>query len=204
MTVRSTDTDIELTSVRAYVDCPGGGAFVLVGAPGVAVTVRGDVWFNPESRDLTFDELVELKTDLIVYLACDDDGLTGQRLVLREQARRRGIRFVALPIRDFGTPGEAWIRAWRRIKDQVQARLDNGRSIGLCCSYGAGRSGTVAAYALMERGLAAAEALEKVRGNFPEAIESPVQEAWLRSQHPTWTEGDMGTWNIDDADIRKT
>lgn len=40
-------------SIRATVDCPGGGRLVTLGAPGVAIDHRGDAWVDPAGIDET-------------------------------------------------------------------------------------------------------------------------------------------------------
>lgn len=169
-------------SIRATVACPGGGRLVTLGAPGVTIDHRGEVWVDPEGIDATLAALAERDTALFLFLARDGDCPPGFRPLLRQGVRQAGIAFAALPIDDFSAPGAAWMRAWRRLEGRVAALLAEGRAIALCCSYGAGRSGMVAAHLLNARGLSVEAALSTVRRAFPESVESPLQEDWLHNQ----------------------
>ncbi|MBZ7926486.1 hypothetical protein LAC79_32450 [Ensifer adhaerens] len=173
----------DLISIRATVDCPGGGRLVTLGAPGVTIDPRGEIWVDPEGIDETLAALSACGAGLFLFLARDRDCPPGFRALLRRRVRQRGIAFAALPIDDFSAPGAAWMQAWGRLEGRVSALLTGDRAIALCCSYGAGRSGMVAAHILNARGLSVEEALSTVRRAFPESVESPLQEAWLHNQN---------------------
>lgn len=64
----------------------------------------------------------------------------------------------------------------------VDRQMAAGRSLALCCLYGAGRSGTVAAAIVCWKGLSPPEALGRLRSAFADSVESPVQEAWIQLQ----------------------
>jgi protein-tyrosine phosphatase len=55
-------------------------------------------------------------------------------------------------------------------------------TVALTCSFGAGRSGTIAALLLNEQGRPMFDAIRDVRAGFQKAIESAVQEQWLRAR----------------------
>lgn len=169
-------------SIRATVDCPGGGRLVTLGAPGVTIDHRGEVWVDPEGIEATLAALAGWDTALFLFLARDGDCPPGFRPLLRQSVRQAGMPFAALPIDDFSAPCTAWMRAWRRLERCVTARLAEGRAIALCCSYGAGRSGMVATHILNGQGLSVEEALSTVRRAFRESVESPLQEDWLHKQ----------------------
>lgn len=166
-------------SIRATVDCPGAGRLVTLGAPGVTIDHRGTVWVDPDGIDETLRALVARGAALFLFLARDEDCPTGYRPLLRKHVRQTGMAFAALPINDFAAPGAAWVRAWHRLEECVSTLLAGHRAIALCCSYGAGRSGMIAAHILNGRGLSVEEALSTVRRAFPESVESPLQEDWL-------------------------
>jgi hypothetical protein len=166
-------------SIRATVDCPGGGRLVTLGAPGVTIDHRGDAWVDPAGMDETLAALATRGAGLFLFLARDSDCPPRFRAMLRGKVKQAGMAFAALPIDDFSAPGAAWMRAWQRLEDRVSALLGEGRAIALCCSYGAGRSGLAAAHILNRQGLSVVEALSTIREAFPESVESPLQEAWL-------------------------
>ena len=177
-------TDIDgPISIRATVDCPAGGRLVTLGAPGLTISPRGEVWVDPEGLDETLAALAARGADLFLFLARDSDCPPGYRILLRKHVRQTGMAFAALPIDDFSAPGQTWIKAWRRLEGRVYALLAANRAIALCCSYGAGRSGMIAAHILNARGLSVDEALSTVRLAFPESVESPLQEDWLYNQN---------------------
>jgi hypothetical protein len=166
-------------SVRATVNCRGGGRLVTLGAPGVTIDHRGGVWIDPAGVDQTIEALVAGGASLFLFLARDGDCPPGLRLLLRRSITQAGMAFVALPIDDYCAPGAAWMRAWRRLEPMASGLLARNRAIALCCNYGAGRSGMVACYILTRLGLPVEQALSTVRQAFPESVESPLQERWL-------------------------
>ena len=170
-------------SIRAVVECPGTGRLVTLGAPGVTIDHRGEVWIDPEGIEATLAALATHGTGLFLFLARDGDCPAGFRLLLRESVRKAGTTFIALPIDDFSAPGAAWMRAWERLQERISALLAQNRAIALCCSYGAGRSGMVAAHILNAQGLSVDEALSMIRRAFPESVESPLQEDWLHTRN---------------------
>lgn len=166
-------------SIRATVDCPGGGRLVTLGAPGVTIDHRGDAWVDPAGIDETLAALATRGVGLFLFLARDSDCPPRFRAMLRGKVKQAGMAFAALPIDDFAAPGPSWMRAWRRLDGRISALLAAGHAVALCCSYGAGRSGLAAAHILNRRGLSVEEALSTIREAFPESVESPLQEAWL-------------------------
>jgi protein-tyrosine phosphatase/nicotinamidase-related amidase len=99
------------------------------------------------------------------------------------RARAHGLQVRSHPIRDQGAPDPAELRqtlAW--LREAVEA----GGRVVVHCLGGLGRSGLVAATALIEAGLAPAEAIAVVRASRdPRAIESQEQEDFVRS----WVRG---------------
>lgn len=168
--------------IRAVVDCPGGGRLVTLGLPGLAIDHRGRGWVDPEALAETLAELGRQDTALLLLLVRDDECPVGYRRLLKQGARRAGIDLIALPIDDYQAPGAPWLRAWRRIEAMVDRQMAAGRSLALCCLYGAGRSGTVAAAIVCWKGLSPPEALGRLRSAFADSVESPVQEAWIQLQ----------------------
>lgn len=87
--------------------------------------------------------------------------------------------WVQCPIEDFNAPGAAFEAAWAATAADVHARLDRGERIGIHCRAGIGRSGTVAARILVERGMAPPAAIAWVRQHRRGAIETAVQQAYV-------------------------
>ncbi len=89
------------------------------------------------------------------------------------------LDWAQCPIADFAAPGEEFENAWAHAGPIVQRRLDRGERIAIHCRAGVGRSGTIAARVLIERGLDAATALARVRAARPGAVETAPQENYL-------------------------
>lgn len=86
-----------------------------------------------------------------------------------------------LPIVDMGTPDADFEQAWHQAGPALHAKLDAGERIVLHCLGGLGRTGTIAARLLIERGMAPAAAIRAVRQARPGALESAQQEAFVRA-----------------------
>lgn len=100
---------------------------------------------------------------------------------LGERARAQGLAWWHLPVTDGATPSAGFERAWREAGPALHAHLTAGERVVVHCNAGLGRAGTVAARLLIERGMAAEEAIAAVRRARPGAIQTHEQEAWLRA-----------------------
>ena len=84
-----------------------------------------------------------------------------------------GLEVHRYPIPDGSAPSV-------ELMDAIQADIDQGRSRGdvaVACMGGVGRTGTVAACALVRAGRSPAEAIRRVREvRHPEAVETAAQE----------------------------
>jgi ADP-ribosyl-[dinitrogen reductase] hydrolase len=96
----------------------------------------------------------------------------------------RGFAHAHLPIPDFGVPPPNTVALWRGLSPKVHGALAAGARVLVHCRGGLGRSGTLAALVLMERGLSADIAIQQVRHARPGAIETAEQERWLMAQVP--------------------
>jgi ADP-ribosyl-[dinitrogen reductase] hydrolase len=101
---------------------------------------------------------------------------------LPAMARLAGLAWHHVPIADFGVPeGEALVR-WRDLSPRIHRALEGREQIAIHCRAGLGRSGTLAALILTERGIAPADAIARVRAARPGAIETQAQEAFIHAQ----------------------
>jgi ADP-ribosyl-[dinitrogen reductase] hydrolase len=91
------------------------------------------------------------------------------------------IAWAHCPIPDFEAPGPLFHAAWRALRPRLFERLDAGESVVLHCRAGLGRTGTVAALILIERGLSPRDAMGQVRRARPGAIETAVQVEFLET-----------------------
>jgi len=100
---------------------------------------------------------------------------------LGDEARRRGLDWRHLPIRDVSVPGPAFEAVWPAQSAALRAKLGSGENIVVHCRGGLGRAGMIAARLLVEGGLDADAAMARVRAVRPGAIETRAQEHWVRS-----------------------
>jgi protein-tyrosine phosphatase len=100
---------------------------------------------------------------------------------LGNEVRRRGMDWLHLPIRDVGTPSAAFEAHWPLQSRRLRDLLDNGQNILVHCRGGLGRAGMISARLLVESGVEPDEAMTRVRAARPGAIETPRQEAWVRT-----------------------
>ncbi len=84
-----------------------------------------------------------------------------------------GIESVHLPVRDFTAPTLVQMQAFAAQLDQWTAE---GRRVGVHCTAGLGRTGTMVAALMVHRGMSAAEAIAEVRRLRPGSIETGAQE----------------------------
>jgi len=96
-----------------------------------------------------------------------------------------GMGWYHLPIVDGAAPDASWDESWSKThRDELHQFLAAGGSALIHCLGGRGRTGTVAAKLLIECGMDAEEAIQKVRGAREGAIETREQEIYLRAQCP--------------------
>ena len=97
-----------------------------------------------------------------------------------DRCARSGLVWAHCPIDDFSPPGPLFEQHWNGISSCVHALLDRGEGVALHCRAGLGRTGTVAARILTERGLPGLDAIRLVRQTRPGSIETATQEAYLQ------------------------
>lgn len=102
--------------------------------------------------------------------------------------RARGMDWLHLPIVDVQPPSREFGLAWQRTVPGLIARLGQGERVLVHCRGGLGRAGTVAALILREAGLAADDAIARVRAVRPGAIETTAQAAYVKRYKPVGQE----------------
>ena len=100
------------------------------------------------------------------------------------------MEHLRLPIKDVSVPDASWEKAWLRDGPRVRELLRKGGRVCIHCMGGLGRSGLVAARLLVEFGLPPEEAMARVRTSREGAIETPAQEAYVRSCRPAHDHGE--------------
>lgn len=87
-----------------------------------------------------------------------------------------GIGWAAMPVADFGAPGDDI--CWRSLSERAHALLDSGGRVLVHCRGGCGRSGMILLRLMTERGEEAQAALARLRAARPCAVETEGQMAW--------------------------
>ena len=88
-----------------------------------------------------------------------------------------GIEQQHIPVEDFTAPT---IEQMAELVAIVEASVAEGTAVGVHCTAGLGRSGTMAAAYLVSQGATADEAIMTVRDLRPGSIETEAQEAAVR------------------------
>jgi protein-tyrosine phosphatase len=89
-----------------------------------------------------------------------------------------GLRFVSYPIPDLGVPASRTVAAF--LVQVLSRDLNDGKNVAIHCRQGVGRSGLIAAGALIVAGMDAASALRVVSAARGVAVpETPEQHRWI-------------------------
>lgn len=143
---------------------------------------------RPRGGDWLQDEAVAWRRaglDVVVSLLEDEEAAQLELAHEAEAAHREGIEFIRFPIKDRGVPDSS--DATRALLHRIVEALNAGKHVVVHCRQGIGRSGLIAAGALMTSGVGTEEAIKAVSiargGPIPE---TSAQLEWL--QHlPTLT-----------------
>lgn len=98
---------------------------------------------------------------------------------LPRAVRDAGLLWLHAPIPDVSVPGLAFEAGWKTIAPRLTNDMREGRSVVVHCRGGLGRAGMIAAKLLVMMGEDASNAIARVRGVRPGAIETPEQEAYV-------------------------
>ncbi|AWB66925.1 phosphatase [Saccharobesus litoralis] len=92
-----------------------------------------------------------------------------------------GIAWFYAPIDDHQAPSNEFDIEWPSQKDQVHAILDKQQGVALHCMGGQGRTGTIAAQLLIERGRDYEQARAEVKAVKPGALTIEKQTDYLKA-----------------------
>jgi ADP-ribosyl-[dinitrogen reductase] hydrolase len=96
-----------------------------------------------------------------------------------QRAQARDINWRHMPIVDVEPPDERFEHIWESAGPSLRDALRVGERVLVHCRGGLGRAGTVAALLLVDQGVAAAEAIKRVRAARPGAIQTDEQEQYV-------------------------
>ena len=157
-------------------DRPGGlGLTFLPGKHGPSLRYPGRVYRRELGADL--DALRRFGIAALVLLIEDHELERWGDLEIVARAAERGVDVLRFPVADGHAPGPG-------VMDAVLSAITEHRRTGpvaVACMGGVGRTGTVAACALVDAGWGAEEAISEVRRiRHPQAVETAEQEAFVR------------------------
>lgn len=137
-------------------------------------------------RDLDID-LAAIKAWGATHLATmieDAEFVALDVVGLPERAKAHGLIWHHAPIHDGCAPDERFEKVWRRIRPELLSALERGEGVVVHCKGGLGRAGTVASLLLAayEPALPIDDVIAAIRGARPNAVETAVQERYLRQR----------------------
>jgi protein-tyrosine phosphatase len=143
----------------------------------VATRPRGGDWLEDEARGWRRAGL-----DVLISLLENEEAARLELAHEKDIAESNGIAFVSFPIPDRGVP--ASVSAALSLLGKITDALEEGKSVAVHCRQGVGRSGLIAAGALMSSGVGTEEAIELVGTARGVTIpETPEQLEWLHHLH---------------------
>ncbi len=152
------------------------GLTFLPGKRGPSSRYPGNVYRRDAADDLATMRQLGVARLLLLVEDGELSRWSDPRIV--ELGRAAGIVVHRFPIRDGAAPT-------LDMMDAIQAALDEGRRLGdvaVACMGGVGRSGTVAACALVRAGRLPQDAISRVRDvRHPQAVETEAQERMVHA-----------------------
>jgi len=116
--------------------------------------------------------------DVVVSLLERDEAAQLQLDQEGEVAGLDGIDFIWFPIPDRGVPGSA--PSVLSLSKKIIGALEEGKNVAVHCRQGIGRSGMIAAAALVSSGTGSEEAIKAVSAARGVPVpETPAQVEWL-------------------------
>ncbi len=103
---------------------------------------------------------------------------------LPQVAEETGLWWHHLPIRDMWIPNETFEQHWKEVCADLHRHLGGGGRFVIHCWAGLGRTGTIAARLLIERGVRPNQAIREVREARAGAIQTAEQETYLLRGEP--------------------
>ena len=158
----------------------GPGRIGLTKCPGISIRGSGAA---RDRHGVTSDLQVirQWGADAILSLVEEEELQHLQVPDLGDAIQRAGLNWYHFPVRDFGVPDPGSMKRWEQMSALFHRLLDRGEKLLIHCRGGLGRSGTIAALLLIERGESWQRAMEIVRKARPGAIETRAQENFLKA-----------------------
>jgi protein-tyrosine phosphatase len=153
------------------------GLTILPGKRGVSVRYPGRVYRRDLDEDFASMHAAGVRTLVLLVEDAELRRWGDPEIVARGAAG--GVEVLRHPTPDGRPPGS--VDEMRTILAAIRERRRSG-NVAVACMGGVGRSGTVAACALVEAGMTAGQAIATVRSvRHPTAVETMEQERFVRS-----------------------
>ena len=153
------------------------GLTILPGKRGVSFRYPGRTYRRDLDEDVAL--LRAVGVERLLLLVDDVELRHWSDPAIVERASAAGVLVIRHPIPDGHPPGSA--AEMRAILDEIREGRASG-NVAVACMGGVGRTGTVAACALVEGGMTPDEAIATVRAvRHPTAVETAAQERFVRS-----------------------
>lgn len=160
------------------------GLTVLPGKRGISFRYPGRVYLRDLDHDFVL--LRELGVERLILLVEDAELRRWSDPGIVERGQAAGVTVLRHPIPD-GRPPESTAEMTSILDEIREGRLS--ANVAVACMGGVGRTGTVAACALLEGGMSPDDAIATVRAvRHPTAVESAEQERFVRVFGATPTE----------------
>jgi ADP-ribosyl-[dinitrogen reductase] hydrolase len=163
-----------------FIQTPLGGQIGLTHCPGrSSLDGSGKKW----SRDLAQDvaAIKDHNIAVVISLLSQEELKHHGAGDIGELLNQAQIEWRQFPIADFGTPSAEVAERWAQTMPSLLTHLQKGQKILIHCAAGYGRTGMMTATLLVAMGIDAEKAIKNVRLVRPGTIETPEQEAFIRS-----------------------
>lgn len=148
----------------------GQGWLALASLPGRGGNYLGD-----------FAKLLKWRPDLVLCMPEFSEMVSVGGAGFLEDLANSGVRWRALPIRDFGIPAHETKALWREASTSAHDLLSAGGRVLALCRGGCGRSGMAILRLMVEAGEPPEFALNRLRQVNLGAVETEDQENWATS-----------------------
>jgi protein-tyrosine phosphatase len=153
------------------------GLTILPGKRGISFRYPGRTYRRDLDQDFALLRAVGVQR--LVLLVDDAELQHWSDPAIVQRGSAAGVAVMRHPIPDGQPPGS--VAEMRAILDEIREGRTSG-NVAVACMGGVGRTGTVAACALVEGGMTPDEAIATVRAvRHPTAVETAEQERFVRS-----------------------
>jgi protein-tyrosine phosphatase len=150
-----------------WIETTGDGKLAILARP------RGGDWLRDEVRSWR-EQGIDVVASLLDEMEIDELGLTDESTA----CAAAGIEFTSVPVPDRGVPESA--EAFGEVVSRLSDVTASGKSVGVHCRAGVGRSAMLAASMLVAAGASPDEAFERVRVARGSPVpDTPEQRAWV-------------------------